>query len=85
MSVANDNMAAAIELRQQELAEMIEIVIDCKRCEGKGTIPDEWPSRVNRPYEEQTMSCPECQGLGEISKEVMTCCQKSDYLCTCLD
>lgn len=62
---------------------LVDAFIDCPKCDGKGYVVDEWPKRVNRPAEEQMITCTNCNGNGEISKEVMSCCRKSEYNCTC--
>lgn len=48
----------------------IEIVtiIDCPDC-NKGQVRDDWPDRVNRPYEVQLMDCLRCKGRGESESE----------------
>ena len=79
-------MSALLE-RLQECAvgerELATRFIDCEMCGGKGTIPDEWPKRANRPGEVQTVKCPTCDGTGEREIQVMTCCRTSDYECRC--
>lgn len=65
------------------MPEIIQTFIDCSRCETKGTIPDDWPTRVNRPGEEQAITCPECRGLGEVAVEVCEQCRLPELNCPC--
>lgn len=55
--------------------ELIDIFIDCSQCHGKGSVKDEWPTRVNRPGEVQFVTCPKCGGAGELSIEVCSRCR----------
>lgn len=68
---------------QVETPELIEVYDTCTKCEGKGYVVDEWPKRVNRPGEEQMITCTDCNGNGEVSKEICSGCKQSESECTC--
>lgn len=62
---------------------LIDIYIDCPKCQGKGRIEDEWPLRVNRPGESQMVTCPKCGGAGEMEIQVCSRCRELEYRCFC--
>lgn len=62
---------------------IIDAFIDCSECHGKGTVPDEWPSRVNRPGEVQFVTCPKCGGAGEVEIQICHRCRLKEYQCRC--
>jgi DnaJ-class molecular chaperone len=68
-------------------SEFITIQTPCDTCKGSGEVTGLVLTGRHffDPYEEQTVNCGDCRGLGYIEKEVCEACALEESGCKCLE